>query len=104
MDEAKELHRRVIKKFDKRRIITKGIDDIWAADLLIMNQYSRQNSGYCYIFNVIDTFSKFLFAIPLKKKSGQEVAVAFEKMLKDSKRTPTKLHVDRGKEFVNKDF
>lgn len=104
MDEAKELHRKVIKKFEKRRIITKRVDDIWAADLLIMNQYSRQNEGYCYIFNVIDTFSKFLFAIPLKKKSGTEVATAFDKILNDSKRCPTKLHVDRGKEFVNKDF
>ncbi|VDO08594.1 unnamed protein product, partial [Brugia timori] len=104
MDEAKELHRKVIKKFQKRRIVTKGVDDIWAADLLIMNQYSRQNGGYNYLFNVIDTFSKYLFIVPLKKKSGQEVAQAFEKILRESKRCPTKLHVDRGKEFVNKDF
>ncbi|KAK7582147.1 hypothetical protein V9T40_013592 [Parthenolecanium corni] len=104
MEEAKELHRKVVKKFQKRRIITKGIDDIWAADLLIMNQYSTRNKGYNYIFNVIDTFSKFLFAVPLKKKSGEEVAVAFSKILKTSNRCPTKLHVDRGKEFVNKEF
>lgn len=104
MEEAKELHRKVVKKFQKRRIITKGIDDIWAADLLIMNRYSRHNKGYNYIFNVIDTFSKYLFAIPLKTKSGKEVALAFSKIIKSSKRCPTKLHVDRGKEFVNKDF
>ena len=104
MEEAKELHRKVVRKFQKRRIITKGIDDIWAADLLIMNQYSRQNRGFNYIFNVIDTFSKYLFAVPLKTKSGGEVAKAFEKIIKQSKRCPTKLHVDRGKEFVNKDF
>lgn len=104
MEEAKELHRKVVRKFKKRRIVTKGIDDIWAADLLIMNQYSRQNKGYNYIFNVIDTFSKYLFAMPLKKKTGKEVAEAFLKILKTSKRCPTKLHVDRGKEFVNKDF
>ncbi|KAK7601294.1 hypothetical protein V9T40_008735 [Parthenolecanium corni] len=89
---------------EKKKIVTNEIDDIWAADLLIMNQYSRQNKGYNYIFNVIDTFSKYLFATPLKKKTGKEVAEAFLKILKTSKRCPTKLHVDRGKEFVNKDF
>lgn len=41
--EAKELHKPVIKKFIKRRIVTKGIDDLWAADLLIMKQYACDN-------------------------------------------------------------
>ena len=104
MQEAKELHRKVVRKFQKRRIITKGIDDIWAADLLIMSQYARQNRGYKYILNVIDTFSKYLFSVPLKKKTGKESAEAFSNIIKNNRRCPTKLHVDRGKEFVNKDF
>jgi len=104
MQEAKELHRKVVRKFQKRRIITNGIDDIWAADLLIMSQYASQNKGYKYILNVIDTFSKYLFAVPLKKKTGKETAEAFARIIKTSKRCPKKLHVDRGKEFVNKDF
>ena len=104
MQEAKELHRKVIRKFTKRRIITSGIDDIWAADLLVMNQYAKQNRGYKYILNVIDTFSKYLFSVPLKNKTGKETAEAFAHIIKSSKRCPTKLHVDRGKEFVNKEF
>ena len=85
MDEAKELHRRVVTKFKKRKIITRGIDDLWAADLLIMKQYSRQNKGYKYILNVIDTFSKYMFLEPLKTKTGKEVADAFKKIIKRSK-------------------
>src|SRR6266576_1285659 len=104
MDEAKELHRREVTKFKKRKIITRGIDDLWAADLLIMKQYSRQNKGYKYILNVIDTFSKYMFLEPLKTKTGKEVADAFKKIIKRSKRKPKLLHVDKGKEFVNKDF
>lgn len=101
MEHARELHRKVVRKFQKRRIITKCIDDIWAADLLIMNQYSKQNQGYNYIFNIIDTFSKYMFLIPLKTKGGKEVSEALQNVIKKSKRCPTKLHVDRGREFVN---
>jgi len=104
LKEAIELHADVIRKFPKRRIITKGIDDLWAADLLIMSKYAKQNKGYNYILNVIDTFSKYAFLVPLKKKTGIEVAQAFERILKKSSRYPKLLHCDRGKEFVNKDF
>ena len=104
MDEAKELFRRTVKKFKKRKIITRGIDDLWAADLLVLRQYSRKNKGYKYILTVIDTFSKYLFLEPLKTKTGKEVTEAFKKIIKQSKRKPNLLHVDKGKEFVNKDF
>ena len=104
MQVAKEIHLRVIRSSHKQKIITRGIDDLWAADLLIMHDYSCQNKGYKYILNVIDTFSKYMFLQPLKKKTGQEVAGAFEKILKQYKRTPNLLHVDKGKEFVNKYF
>jgi transposase InsO family protein len=102
---AKELHRRVVKKFKTRRIIVKGIDHIWAADLLIMTRYSRENRGYKYILNVIDCFSKYVWCVALKKKTGDEVSDAFQQILKKSGgRKPEKLHTDRGKEFVNATF
>ena len=102
--EALEMHSDVVRKFRKRRIITAGIDDIWASDLLIMLKFSRQNRGYSYILNVIDTFSKYCFLEPLKTKTGNEVAKAFDKIIKESGRKPRLLHCDSGKEYVNKDF
>ncbi|XP_054259998.1 uncharacterized protein LOC128984684 [Macrosteles quadrilineatus] len=106
--EAKELHRPVIKKFIKRRIVTKGIDDLWAADLLIMKQYARENKWYKYILNVIDTFRKFVWSEPLKKKDGAELTTAFEKIIKransDGHEAPKLLHTDKGTEFKNKPF
>lgn len=106
--EAKELHKPVIKKFIKRRIVTKGIDDLWAADLLIMKQFAKQNKWYKYILNVIDTFSKFVWSEPLKTKDGIEVTKAFENIIKrainDNHNTPKLLHCDKGTEFKNKQF
>lgn len=104
LTEALEIHSDVVRKFRKRRIISAGIDDIWASDLLVMLKFSRQNNGYNYILNVVDTFSKYCFLKPLKTKTGYEVATAFDKIIKESGRQPRLLHCDRGKEYVNKDF
>ena len=39
MDLARELHRKVVKKFQKRKVIVYGIDRIWASDLLDMRKF-----------------------------------------------------------------
>lgn len=38
LTEAEELHRSVIKKYPKKRIVTLGIDDLWADDLMTMDK------------------------------------------------------------------
>lgn len=105
---AKELHKPVRKRFPKRRIITHGIDDLWAVDLVIMRNFSDENEGYCIIITVIDTFSKFAWAFPLKKKDGISVSKAFEKIIEQAKtqnhQTPKLLHADKGLEFENYHF
>lgn len=37
------------KKLLKRKIVTVGIGDLWAADLIIMSKYSNENDHYKYI-------------------------------------------------------
>ena len=54
---------------------------------------------------VIDIFSKFAWAIPIKNKTGDSITRAFEIIFKD--RIPTKLHTDKGLEFnkqINPEF
>ena len=53
------------------------------------------------MLTVIDIFSKFVWIIPLKRKTGQEVANAFSRFLKE--RRPSKMWVDRRREFYNND-
>lgn len=78
---ANELHKPVRKKFLKRQIYTTGIDDLWAADLIIMRKYLSENEDYCYMFNIIDTFSKFAWSVPLQMKDGYTVSKAFENII-----------------------
>jgi len=52
---------------------------------------------------VIDSFSKFVWAVPTKTKSGSDVTAAMRSIF-DQGRQPRRLHVDQGKEFYNVTF
>ena len=43
---------------------------------------SKLNKGYKYLLTVIDTFSKYSWAMPVKNKTGKEVTRAFASILK----------------------
>ena len=98
-----ELHKPVRRKFRKRIVFAKGVDSIWAADLVDMQYYARTNKGYKYILMIIDVYSKYGWAIPLKTKKGVEVAEAFAELWK-RQAPPQMLWTDKGKEFINKDM
>ena len=97
---ADELHKPIRRKFQKRLVFAKNVDDIWAADLVEMQPLAKFNNGYKYILMVIDVFSKYGWAVPLKSKTGIVVATALKKIFKTNK--PSMLWTDKGKEFYNK--
>ena len=96
-----ELYIPVTRKFPRKRVNMKSIDEIWTSDLIDMQAFSKDNNGIKYLLTVIDTFSKFVWIVPLKRKTVQEVANAFSSILKE--RRPSKAWEDRGREFYNKD-
>ena len=98
------LHKPAIKKFKRNRIYVNYIDQQWQADLCDMRHLAKHNSGNNYLMTVIDCFSKFAWALPLKRKTGEEITLAFKNILKKSKRKPTKFNTDKGTEFTNKIF
>lgn len=100
---VEELHKPARKNFKRRRTIIKGLDDLWQADLAQLDYYSNSNNKFKYILVVIDCFSKFVWARPLKSKHGEEVVKQFESILKE-KRHPKNLQTDQGKEFFNSKF
>ena len=84
-----ELYKPVTRKFQKKRVSVNGIDEIWAADLTDMPAFAKDNNGIEYLLTVIYIFSKFVWIIPLKRYTGQEVANAFSMILKE--RRPSKM-------------
>jgi transposase InsO family protein len=95
------LHKDVKRNFPTRKYITGGINDLWQADLMEMIPYSKVNKGYKYILNIIDVFSRYVWAIPLKKKSASEVTEALERTFNKVATLPRHLQTDQGKEFYN---
>ena len=101
---ADELHKPIIKKFDKRKVYLQFKDNIWGVDLADMQSLSRKNKGIKYLLCAIDLFSKYAFVIPLKDKKGISIVNAFNKIIKQSNRKPNKIWVDQGGEFYNNVF
>lgn len=99
-----ELHKPARKNIKRRRIVVKSIDDLWQADLAEMGNYAKDNRHFKYILVVIDCFSKFVWAKPIKNKSGPEVTKAMDVIFKESKRTCNNLNTDQGTEFYNVHF
>ena len=100
-DLAEELYKPVTRNFQRRRVNVNSVDEVWAADLIEMQAFSKDNNGMKHFLNVINIFSKFVWSIPLKRKTGEKVANAFSRILKERK--PSKILVDKGREFYNKD-
>lgn len=102
LPETYSLHFPSRKKFKRSKFIVKGIDDTWQADLVDMHSYATRNKNFKFILTVIDVFSKYAWAIPIKNKTGKEVTQAFEKIFLE--RLPRKIHADKGLEFHNSIF
>lgn len=100
---VEELHRPARRNYQRRSFDVRGLDETWQADLVEMQPYSTENRGYRYMLTVIDVFSKFAWALPLKTKTGEDVTTAMGSILQQG-RVPKNLQVDRGKEFFNKSF
>ena len=98
-EDAYTLHKPVRKTFRRRRTYSKGINDLFQADLADMSALSRQNDGNRYLLTCIDVFSKRAWAVPLLNKSGDNVKRAFEKIFEDA--MPNMIQTDKGTEFLN---
>ena len=101
---ADELHKPIIKKFDKRKVYLQFKDHIWGVDLVDMQLLSRKNKGIKYLLCAIDLYSKYAFVILLKNKKGISIVNAFKKIIKQSNRKPNKIWVDQGGELYNNVF
>ena len=72
---AKELHKPIIRKFE-----TPFVDNIWYADLAIMQLISKFNKEIHFLLCVIVIFSRYAWVIPLKgKKRTLQLLILFKK-------------------------
>ena len=99
---AYSLHKPMRRRFPTRKYQTSGLNELWQMDLMEMIPYASVNNGYKYILTVIDVFSRFARALPLKSKNSTALMEALTKMFKQDQVTPRYVQTDLGKEFYNK--
>ena len=96
------VHKRIVKKiFPRRRVIARFPFELFMADLIEYPNDKYNNSGYCFILVLVDCFTKMLYAAPMKRKSKEWTADAFQSIFKKMDRFPLNLVTDGGLEFFN---
>ena len=99
---AEKLHKPITTKFEKRKVQSLFIDNIWGADLANMQLISKFSKGFRFLLCVIDVYNKYAWVVPLKGKTGITITNAFQKVLDESNRKRNKTWVDNGSEFYNR--
>ncbi len=95
--ETYALQKPAVRKFSRRKTVTSGVGEQYQVDLCDMSALASENQGFRYLLTCIDIFSKRAWALPIKRKTAEECAVAFAKVLVDG--VPRKVQADDGKEF-----
>ena len=90
---ANELHKPIIRKFLKRKVYSSFRDNIWSVDLPDVQSLSKCNKENKYLLCAIDSFSKYVWVIPIKDKKGTSIVNAFQKKISKG-RKPNKIWVD----------
>ena len=65
---AEELHKPIVRKFEKRKVYSPFIENIWGADLANTWLLSKFYKGIRFLLCLNDIFSKYASFIPLKDK------------------------------------
>ncbi|GBN88051.1 Putative uncharacterized transposon-derived protein F54H12.3 [Araneus ventricosus] len=94
------LHFPVRYKFQRRKTIAYGLNELWQSDLVDLHKLSRFNRGYRYILTIIDVLSIYLRAFPIKDKKASTIAKVFRKVFKEVR--SKNIQTDKGSEFYNK--
>ena len=76
---AEELHKPIIRKFEKRKVHSPFIDNICGADLADMQLISKFNEGFKFLLCVFDIYSKYPWVVTRIKKALQ-LLMLFKKL------------------------
>ena len=76
-EHAGKRYKSVTRQFQRRRVNVNSIDEIWAADFIDMQAFSKDNNGIKHLLTVIDIFSKFVWIIPLNGKLYKKLQTHF---------------------------
>jgi hypothetical protein len=90
----------VFKKLQKKKngmIFSLYPDMIYQLDLVDMSKYDDTNEGFKWIAMIVDVYSRYLWAFPVKNKEARTMTEALKGFF--DKHTPHELMTDKGGEY-----
>ena len=100
--DAYSLLRPARYRFSRQRIITRGLDDLWDADLAEVGNIAAHNDNFKYWLVVIDVFSRKVWVVPVQSKHHTHMVQAFQTLFQNTTRRPRHFRTDKGTEFTNR--
>ena len=89
-------------KFERSKVVVKGIGEMADADLADVAARAKYNDGVRFLLVYIDVFSRFLTVEPCSSKKAVDMLKTFEILFQRT--IPCKLlRTDAGAEFLNKE-
>lgn len=67
------LHKPAPRHYKRSRVIVPGINAQFQADLCDVQNLSRYNKGYKYLFTCVEIFNKYAWVVAFKTKQSQEL-------------------------------
>ena len=102
-NETSSLFKQVRHKFPRRRIVAHYPFEIVMSDTInYRNIAGPANKGFKYIMVVVDVFSKFAWAEPMKRLNDISSLNALEAILNRMDQVPENFVTDRGNEYYNR--
>ena len=77
---ANELHKPIARIFQRCKVYSTYQDNIWGVDLSDMQLLSKYNNRVRFLLCVINIYSKYAWAVPLKAKIDITITSAFQKI------------------------
>ena len=91
---AEELHKSIVRKFEKRKVHSSFIGNVVGADLADMQLISKFNKRIHFLLCVIGIFSKYAWVVHLKNEKGIAIIKNFQNFLDKSGHKPNKIWVE----------
>lgn len=80
------INRFVRKKLNRPVVVSPRRHYMYHVDSAYLNKWPEENKGYKYFVLMVDTLSGFIWTVPLKTLTGEEMVSAMKKIF--TKRTP----------------
>ena len=98
--ESYAVHRGTRKTFKRRRVIAPYKYYQFDCDTADMSYYTSHNNGYKYFVLLIDIFTRYVWTVALKTKTGKEMVKALNSVFSKGDK-PERLRTDKGTEYLN---